>query len=347
MVEFGGWTMPLQYGGIIEEHRAVRARAGLFDLSHMGELFVEGPEAAAALGYAVTTDPSTLRIGRAQYSMICFPTGGILDDLIIYRLGEQRFLVVANAGNTGAVSDALAERLSGRDAVLDDRSLETGLVAIQGPLAASILAPLTDVALDDLRYYGIAEGHVAGVPALVARTGYTGEDGFEVFVDTTSTGIVWDALLGAGRPLGAVPSGLGARDTLRLEAGMPLYGNELGPETTPYQAGLGRVVKLEKAGDFVGRGALEKANVESPRDRLVGLVVRGRGIARHGYDVLSEDRRVGVVTSGTLSPTLGDAIAMAYVQPTLAVPGTIVAVQIRDQHVPAEVIALPFYRRQA
>ena len=207
MVEFGGWTMPLQYGGIIEEHRAVRARAGLFDLSHMGELFVEGPEAAAALGYAVTTDPSALRIGRAQYSMICFPDGGILDDLIVYRLGEERFLVVANAGNTGAVSDALAERLAGRDAVLDDRSLETGLVAIQGPLAASILAPLTDVALDDLRYYGIAEGHVAGVPALVARTGYTGEDGFEVFVDTASTGTVWDALLEAGRPLGAVPVG--------------------------------------------------------------------------------------------------------------------------------------------
>ncbi len=347
MVEFGGWLMPLQYGGILEEHRAVRSRAGLFDLSHMGELFVEGSEAAAALGYALTTEPAGLKVGRAQYSMICFPDGGILDDLIVYRLGEERFMVVANASNASAVSDALAARLAGRHVVLDDRSLATALVAIQGPLAAAILAPMTGVALADLPYYGIVEGNVAGVPALIARTGYTGEDGFEVMVDVAAAGRVWDSLLEAGQPMGAVPVGLGARDTLRLEAGMPLYGNELGPDTTPFEAGLGRVVKLAKEGDFVGRAALEKASAEGPRKLLVGLVVRGRGIARHGYDVFVGDRPIGVVTSGTQSPTLGQPIAMAYVTPSVAEPGTIVGVGIRDQRVPAEVVPMPFYRRPA
>jgi aminomethyltransferase len=345
IVEFGGWLMPLQYAGILEEHRAVRSRAGLFDLSHMGELFVEGSDAAAALGYALTTEPASLKVGRAHYSMICFPEGGILDDLIVYRLGEERFMVVANASNASAVSDALAERLAGRHVVLDDRSLATALVAIQGPLAAAIMAPQTDVALADLPYYGIAQGNVAGVPALLARTGYTGEDGFEVIVDVAAAGRVWDALLEAGEPMGAVPVGLGARDTLRLEAGMPLYGNELGPDTTPFEAGLGRVVKLAKDGDFVGRAALEKASADGPRKLLVGLVVRGRGIARHGYDVFLGDRRIGVVTSGTQSPTLGQPIAMAYVTPTEAEPGTIVDVSIRDQRVPAEVVPMPFYRR--
>jgi aminomethyltransferase len=347
MVEFGGWLMPLQYSGILEEHRAVRSKAGLFDLSHMGELFVEGAGAAAALGYALTTDPGTLKVGRAHYSMICVPAGGIMDDLIVYRLGDERFMVVANAGNAGAVSDALAERCSGFEVVLDDRSLATALVAIQGPLAAGILASLTTVDLSGLRYYAITEGAVAGIPVMVARTGYTGEDGFEVFVDPASAGHVWDALMESGGPTGLVPVGLGARDTLRLEAGMPLYGNELGLETTPFEAGLGRVVKFEKAGDFVGRAALEKAAVDGPRRRLVGLVLRGRGIARHGYEVFAGERDTGVVTSGTMSPTLGQAIAMAYVSPGDAATATILAVSVRDQLIPAEVVSLPFYRRPA
>ena len=345
IVEFGGWLMPLQYTGILEEHRAVRSRAGLFDLSHMGELFVEGPEAAASLGSALTTDPASLKVGRAQYSMICFPDGGILDDLIVYRLADERFMVVANASNAGAVSDALAERLAGFGVVLDDRSLATALVAIQGPRALEILAPLTNVAPDGLHYYGIAEGNVAGVAAMVARTGYTGEDGFEIFVDVANAGRIWDVLMETGESAGVVPVGLGARDTLRLEAGMPLYGNELGPDTTPFEAGLGRVVHLEKSGDFVGREALEKAATDGPRKQLVGLIVRGRGIARHGYEVFAGDHRVGVVTSGTLSPTLGEPIAMAYVTPSEAGPGTILAVRIRDQRVAAEVVPLPFYRR--
>ena len=344
MVEFAGWLMPLQYTSILEEHRAVRERAGLFDLSHMGELFIEGPDAAAGLGRALTSDPANLKIGRAHYSMICFPDGGILDDLIVYRLGEQRFMVVANASNAGAVSDALIERLAGLRVILDDRSLATALVAIQGPRAAGILAPLTDVALDGLRYFAIAEGNVAGVPAFVARTGYTGEDGFEIVVDGHSAAAVWDPLIAAGKAEGLVAVGLGARDTLRLEAGMPLYGSELGPDTTPFEAGQGRVVAFAKEGDFVGRSALEKAQAAGPRKRLVGLIVRGRGIARHGYEVFSGSRRIGKVTSGTQSPTLGEPIAMAYVMPSEAEPGTIVAVGIRDQRVQAEVVALPFYR---
>ncbi len=345
LIEFGGWLMPVQYAGILDEHRAVRERAGLFDLSHMGELFVEGREAGDALAAAVVTDPRTLAFGRAQYSMLCAPDGGIIDDLIIYRLTVEQFLVVANAGNAAIVSDELAARLNGWSAVIDDRSLATSLVAIQGPASAGVLAPLTDVDLGALRYYAIAEGRVAGIPALVARTGYTGEDGFEVFVDWDRGPDAWAALEAAGRAVGVAPCGLGAPDTLRLEAGMPLYGNELDRATNPYDAGLGRVVKLDKPGDFVGRDALARVSHDGVSKRLVGLTVTGRGIARHGYPVLRDGRRTGVVTSGTHSPTLGRAIAMAYVAPGHGEPGTILDVEIRDQNVSAEVVPLPFYRR--
>ncbi len=345
MADFAGWLMPIQYSGILEEHRAVRTAAGLFDLSHMGELVVEGPDAGKALAAALVTDPPSLAVGRAQYSMICAPDGGILDDLIVYRCAEDRYLVVANASNAKVVSDALAERLDGSSAILDDRSLATGLVAIQGPRSLEILQPLVDVDLAAIRYYGIADGHAAGLPAQIARTGYTGEDGFELFVDVDQTGDAWDSVLAAGSRLGLVPVGLGARDTLRLEAGMPLYGNELCRYTTPFEAGLGRVVKLSKPDDFVGRAALEKAVADGPRRRLVGLVLRGRGIARHGYPVLDDAGPTGVVTSGTMSPSLGSAIAMAYVAPGRAEPGTMLAVEIRGAPVAAEVVPLPFYKR--
>jgi aminomethyltransferase len=347
LIEFGGWLMPVQYGSILEEHRAVRERVGLFDLSHMGELHVEGPDAGAALAAALVTNPPSLAVGRAQYSMICMPDGGVIDDLIVYRLAESRFLVVANAGNAATVSDTLAERLERYKAVLDDRSLATGLLAVQGPLSAGVLGPLTDVDLRALRYYAIAEGVVAGIPAMVARTGYTGEDGFEVFIDTSRTAELWTILLAGVRSAGGLPVGLGARDTLRLEAGMPLYGNELDLRTTPYEAGLGRVVKMDKRGDFVGRAALEKVARDGPSRALVGLVVEGRGIARHGHPVWVGERRTGIVTSGTQSPTLGVPIAMAYVAPGDAEPGTVVDVEIRAARVPARVVALPFYRRQA
>jgi aminomethyltransferase len=345
LIDFAGWLMPVQYAGILEEHRAVRERAGLFDLSHMGELFVEGREAGRALAHALVTNPPTLAEGRAHYSMIVAPNGGILDDLIVYRLASDRFLVVANASNAQVVSDALAERLVGFKAVLDDRSLATALVAIQGPRSIGILQPLADVDLDGLKYYAIAEGSVAGVPALVARTGYTGEDGFEVFVETARAGEVWDAAMAAGAGEGLAPIGLGARDTLRLEAGMPLYGNELDRTTNPFEANLGRVVKLDKPDDFVGRAALEKVARDGVARRLVGLIIRGRGIARHGYPIHAGDRISGVVTSGTQSPTLREAIAMGYVATRDAEPGTMIDVEIRGQRVPAEVVALPFYRR--
>jgi aminomethyltransferase len=347
LIEFGGWLMPVQYSSIIEEHRTVRERVGLFDLSHMGELYVEGQDAGPALAAALVSDPAALAIGRAQYSMICTPSGGVIDDLIVYRLAEARYLVVANASNAAVVSDTLAERLAGFRAVLDDRSLATGLLAVQGPRAVEVLGPLTDVDLGSLRYYAAAEGTVAGITALVARTGYTGEDGFEVFVETSQTEALWDALIEVVRAAGGLPIGLGARDTLRLEAGMPLYGNELDLDTNPFEAGLGRVVKLTKPGDFVGRAALEKVARDGPTRRLAGLTVEGRGIARHGHTVWVGDRRTGVVTSGTQSPTLGVPIAMAYVAPGDAEPGTVVEVEIRDTRVPARVVPLPFYRRDA
>jgi aminomethyltransferase len=347
LIDFAGWLMPVQYSGILDEHRAVRERAGLFDLSHMGELFVEGPEAGDALAYALVTNPPALEVGRAHYSMIVAPDGGILDDLIVYRLGPQSFLVVANAGNAQLVSDTLAERIGGRRAVLDDRSLATALIAIQGPKSADILAPFTDIDLAGLKYYAIAEGEVAGIPALVARTGYTGEDGFEIFIDNGRAPELWRTLLEAGRPAGLLPVGLGARDTLRLEAGMPLYGNDLDRSTNPFEAGQGRVVKLDKPGDFVGRSALEKIARDGVNRRLVGLIVKGRGIARHGYPVYrpGEDRQSGVVTSGTQSPSLGVPIGMAYVATADGEAGTMVDVGIREQRVPAQVVAMPFYRR--
>jgi aminomethyltransferase len=347
LVGFGGWEMPVQYAGIREEHLAVRQGAGIFDLSHMGELWLSGPGAAEALAYALVSDPRRLVPGRAQYSMICAPDGGIIDDLIVYRLAEERFLVVPNASNAPVVAAELRSRINPFDAALDDASRRTSLVAIQGPGAAAILQPLCDVDLGALRYYAIAEGHAAGAPAHIARTGYTGEDGFELFLAWDDGPRVWDRLLEAGRSAGLVPCGLGARDTLRLEVGMPLYGNELGPETTPMEANLGRVVRFDKGTDFVGRDALERVADDGPRRRLVGIALRGRGIARHGYPVHRPggDEAIGEVTSGTLSPTLGEAIGMAYVPADAVEPGTMLEVGIRASRVPAEVVPLPFYQR--
>jgi aminomethyltransferase len=346
LVDFAGWEMPLSYSGILDEHRAVRERAGLFDLSHMGELWVTGPDAAVGLATALVSDPRRLNPGRAHYSMICADDGGIIDDLIVYRLAEQRFLLVPNAANREAVADALRQRLAGHNAQLDVASLRTALIALQGPRAAELLTKETDVDLATLRYYAIAEGHAAGVPCFVARTGYTGEDGFELIMDWNDAPSAWRRLLEIGRPAGVIACGLGARDTLRLEAGMPLYGNELDRQTTPEEAGLGRVVKLDKDVDFVGRAALAKAAAAGPRKVLVGLRLDGRSVARHGHPVHRPGgAQVGAVTSGAPSPTLGVPIAMAYVEPGLDGPGTRLEVAIRDARVAAEVVLLPFYRR--
>lgn len=350
MTDFAGWDMPLRYGSEREEHVAVRTRAGLFDLSHMGEITVTGPQAAELLNFALVGNIGTVKPGRARYTMICREDGGILDDLIVYRLEEAEYMVVANASNAQVVLDALTERAAGFDAEVRDDRDAYALLAVQGPESPGILASLTDADLDGLKYYAGLPGTVAGVPALIARTGYTGEDGFELFVKPEHAVGLWQALTGAGEAAGLIPCGLSCRDTLRLEAGMPLYGNELSTALTPFDAGLGRVVKFEKEGDFVGRAALteaaERAASRPPRV-LVGLVAEGRRVPRSGYRVVAGGEVIGEVTSGAPSPTLGRPIAMAYVDPAHAAPGTEgVGVDIRGSHEPYEVVALPFYKRQ-
>jgi aminomethyltransferase len=342
MTEFAGWLMPLRYGSETAEHNAVRTSAALFDLSHMGEIAVTGPGAGAALDYAVCGWPSKLSVGRARYTMLCAPDGGVLDDLIIYRQADDRFLVVANAANTSVVLGELRERCSG-GAVVADESAATGLISIQGPNGCGLLSTLTDLPLATMPYYAGAYGTVAGREAWVARTGYTGEDGFEIFCAPADCEPVWDALT-ATVDGGLPAAGLAARDTLRLEAGMPLYGNELGPDVTPYEAGLGRVVRLDKPGDFVGRSALAQRAEEGPRRTLIGLLGKSRRVPRHGYPVLSAaGDQVGVVTSGAPSPSLGRPIAMAYVEVDAAGP---FGIDVRGKTEPAEVTGLPFYDRR-
>jgi aminomethyltransferase len=352
---FAGWLMPLRYGSETAEHTAVRTAAGLFDLSHMGEIMVTGPDAAAALDYALTGQPSALAPGRARYTMICAPDGGILDDLIVYRLADGEFLVVANAANTDVVLRALADRASG-DVKVTDRTADYALIALQGPNAARILAPVTDADLSAVKYYASYPAAVAGHQILLARTGYTGEDGFELFTRPQDAEAVWAALTAAGAAGGLVPAGLAARDTLRLEAGMPLYGNELGPDLTPFDAGLGRVVRLDKPGDFVGRSVLAKRAESEPVRELIGLAVQSRRVPRHGYSVLWDGAVSGQVTSGAPSPTLGQPIAMAYVDADVArqarqagadgAPGRL-AVDVRGSAEPAALVPLPFYHRPA
>lgn len=345
--DFAGWRMPLRYGSELAEHHAVRNAAGLFDLSHMGEIEVVGPQAAALLDHALVGDISAVAVTKAKYTMICQEDGGILDDLIVYRLEDDRYMVVANASNAETVLGALQERAAGFDAEVQDRRDAWALVAIQGPQASAILTELTDADLAGLKYYAILETSVAGRPARLARTGYTGEDGFEIFSDPADAPAIWEALSAAGADRGLIPAGLACRDSLRLEAAMPLYGNELSTTTTPYAAGLGRVVKLDKPGGFVGRDALAAVS-EQPIQRVrVGLRPEGRRAPRHGYAVVdpASGETVGEVTSGAPSPTLGYPIAMAYVDQELAQPGTRLDVDVRGTHVPAEVVALPFYSR--
>jgi len=358
---FGGWLMPLRYTSDLAEHRAVREAAGLFDLSHMGEIHLEGAQSGAALDQALVGNASAIGVGRARYSMICAEDGSVLDDLIVYRLADEHFLVVANAGNAPRVAAELVARSAGFDTVVTDRSAATALVAVQGPRAEEIVASLTaDGDVDTVRsmkYYASAEATVAGIGVLLARTGYTGEDGFELFVPADRAVELWRALLAAGQSHGLVPAGLSARDSLRLEAGMPLYGHELDETTTPYEAGLGRVVKLDKTGadgeplPFVGRDALAARAQSAPARVLVGLRGEGRRPARAGYDVVQRglDGAVGAVvghvTSGAPSPSLGYPVAMAYVTPEVSAEGTALAVDVRGRAEPFVVVPLPFYKR--
>ena len=347
--DFGGWDMPLRYASELAEHRAVRGAAGLFDLSHMGEIWVEGPDAAAFLNTALVGNLGAIAVGRAKYSLICAEDGGIIDDLISYRRAEDRYLVVPNAGNADVVAEALRERAHGFDVRVTDVSAETSLIAVQGPNAVDILLAVVADAqhelVTDMTYYSAAEATVAGIEVLLARTGYTGEDGFELYVPNAHAAPLWRALLAAGTDRGLIPAGLAARDSLRLEAGMPLYGNELTRETTPFDAGLGPVVSFKKPEAFVGRAALEAVREQGPQRVLVGLRGAGRRAARSGYAVLAGDEVIGEVTSGLPSPTLGAPVALASVRPEYSAPGTALLVDLRGKAEPFEVVALPFYRR--
>ncbi|MEC3973695.1 glycine cleavage system aminomethyltransferase GcvT [Amycolatopsis sp. H20-H5] len=343
--DFAGWSMPVRYSSELAEHKAVREAAGLFDLSHMAEIEVTGPQAADVLDYAFVGNLSAVKVGRARYTMICNAEGGVLDDLVVYRLADEKFLVVANAGNADVVAAALAERVAGFDAVVTNKSEDVALIAVQGPRAVDILSAVTDADLAELKYYASVPAVVKGHDVLLARTGYTGEDGFELYVAAAEAPAVWQLLTEAGAPHGLLPAGLACRDTLRLEAGMPLYGNELSLELSPFEAGLGRVVKFEKPNDFVGKAALEQlAKADVPRVR-VGLKGTGRRAPRHGYKLLADGVEVGEVTSGALSPTLGHPIAMAYVDRAHTAPGTQLSVDIRGKIEPVEVVEIPFYQR--
>lgn len=346
LVEFGGWEMPVQYSGILDEHRAVRQRAGLFDVSHMGEFRVEGPAALDFLQGLVPNDVSRLVDNQALYSQICRPDGGTLDDLIIYRLGEDRYMVVVNAGTMEKDWAWFSEHATGRDGVtLTNISAETALVALQGPLATQIIQPLTETPLSEIAYYHCRSGAVADIECIISRTGYTGEEGFELYCSSERVAALWNALLEAGKPYGLLPAGLGARDTLRLEAGYCLYDHELTEAITPLEAGLGWTVKLNKGSDFIGREALAREKQEGLRRKLVGIEPRDRGIPRAGYAILRDGQRIGSVTSGTMCPTLERPAALGYVSPADATPGTEVEIEIRGKAVPAVIVPLPFYKR--
>jgi aminomethyltransferase len=342
MVEFAGWEMPVQYTGILDEHHAVRGRAGLFDVSHMGEIEVRGEGALGTCQRLTPNDVARLEDGRAQYTLLLLPSGGILDDVIVYRRAADRFLFCVNASNREHDLEHLREHV--RVAEVVDRSDDYGLLALQGPRATAVLAGLVDVPLGGVPRFGFAEGRVAGHAAIVAHTGYTGEDGWEIYCKAEEASLVWDEILAAGAREGVVPAGLGARDTLRLEAALPLYGHELTIDTTPLEAGLRWVVRMEK-GEFVGRAALQRQLAAGVRRRLVGLALVEPGVPRAGYRILRGGDSAGVVTSGTRSPTLGKGIALGYVDAVAAAVGTPLAVEIRNRAVAAEVVPLPFYRR--
>ncbi len=343
LVPFAGYEMPVQYpSGIRAEHQAVRTAAGVFDVSHMGEFLVTGPEALEFVSFVTTNDPARLAEGQAQYSVLCHDDGGIVDDLIVYRLGDQRFRLVVNAANLAKDWEHLGGPAARFDVRLEDESDGIGLIALQGPRAQEILEPLSSEDLQPVGFYEFTGGTVAGVPGVISRTGYTGEDGFELYLPADRTAGVWHALLEAGEPAGLMPAGLGARDSLRLEMGYALYGNDLDDGTSPLEAGLGWLVKLGKD-EFIGREALLAQKEAGVPRRLRGFRLSERGFPRPGYDVVRAGSTVGSVRSGTLSPSLGVGIGTAYLPPDVTF-GEEIAVRIRDRDIPATVERLPFYR---
>lgn len=348
MVDFGGWHMPVQYSGLSAEHTAVRTKAGLFDVSHMGEVIVEGEGAELFLNQLVTNNVSRLKDGQAQYTVMCYENGGVVDDLLVYKRGPGKYLLCINAGNIDKDWEWIHSRAKGIAGLkVHHASDEFCQIALQGPLSEKILQPLVTIPLAPIKYYHFAETEMFGKSAIVSRTGYTGEDGFEIYAPAEQAVKIWSAIMEAGKPLGLIPCGLGARDTLRTEMKFPLYGHEITAETNPIEAGLGWVTKLAKPMDFSGKAALLKIKATPAARVLVGIKVLEKGIARQGYEVLdgSGKEKVGIVTSGTLSPSLGTPIAIAYVKAGLEPVGTKLMVQIRDRQYPAEVVPTPFYKR--
>ncbi|MGH3643633.1 MAG: glycine cleavage system aminomethyltransferase GcvT [Mycobacterium sp.] len=347
--DFAGWQMPLKYSSELAEHHAVRSTAGLFDLSHMGEIYIRGTQAGDLLDHALAGELSKVTVGWAKYSLLCDPAGGVIDDLVVYRLAGDEFLVVANASNAATVSGELVDRARGLHVEVDDQSCGTALIAVQGPKSADIvtrLVPGEQASLvESLKYYASTPAEVAGIDVLLARTGYTGEDGFELYVPNHQATRLWQELLSVTTEHGGTAAGLACRDSLRLEAGMALYGQELTRETNPFEAGLGRVVKLDKP--FVGRDALRQASERPIERRLVGLVGTGRRAARAGHTLYGPagHEPIGTVTSGALSPTLGYPVALAYLDTAFAEPDTEVTVDIRGTKQPFTVSRTPFYRR--
>jgi aminomethyltransferase len=344
IVDFGGWELPQQYTSIRDEHLAVRKVAGLFDISHMGRLYVEGSPAEAYLQRIFTNDMSKLEPGHAMYTLMCKEDGGVLDDLVVYRQGPEQFIVVVNAANRNKDVAWMRQHLDSHVSMVD-RTAEVSLVAFQGPRAAELM-PAGSSETKGIPYFGFRQGEVAGIKALISRTGYTGEDGFELFIDSEHINRAWDAILEAGSSAGVLPAGLGARDATRLEAALRLYGNDMDETVNPYEAGLGWTVKLDK-GDFVGRTALAKVKADGPRRALIGLKTEPGSIPRHGAAASRDGRRVGVVTSGTHSFFLGHPIALAMVEVPSFRVGDKVAVEVRGREAAAEVVKLPFYRGSA
>ncbi len=343
MVDFAGWDMPIQYSSIIEETKTVRNSVGLFDVSHMGEIYIEGPEAVKFVNYLITNDFGSIKFGDAVYSPMCREDGGIIDDLIAYKINKELALLVVNASNKDKDYEWIKKQSEGFDVKVIDKSDEKALLALQGPKAEELLQKLADVRLNDIGFYQFTEGRVRGIKAQISRTGYTGEDGFEIMVESDAAVPLWRSLLEYGSEYGIKPAGLGARDLLRLEASYLLYGNDMDESANPLEAGISWAVKFDK-GDFIGREALLKVKEEKPKRKLVGMILEGRNIARHGYKIFKDGEEIGFITSGGYSPTLGKSIALGYVNKPYNKKGTELEVQIRNKMVKAEVVKLPFYR---
>lgn len=345
IVEFGGWLLPVQYEGVLAEHKAVRTGAGLFDVSHMGEIWAEGKEAFAFLQNLVTNDLLDLKAGQVRYSPICYKDGGTVDDLLVYKISQERYLIVVNAANIEKDWAWMQENVGSFQVKLTNKSDETGQLALQGPKALEILQKLTTTPVGDIGYYHFSEDViVAGKVTLVSRTGYTGEDGFEIYCEAKDAPFLWEAIMTAGKDEGILPTGLGCRDTLRFECCMPLYGHELSKEITPLMAGLGMFVKLDKA-DFNGREALQQQKASGLPQRVMGAEITGRGIARAGFPVQCEGKVIGRVTTGSPAPTLGKNMALVLIDTEYAVIGKEIFIDVRGKAIPAMIVKKPFYKR--